>query len=400
MNFFFDDAMEAEIQRAAQRLLEGRLVAFPTETVYGLGADAENVQAIARIYAAKGRPANHPVIVHLAPGASLEYWAARVPPQAQKLIDAFWPGPLTLILPRAERIPAAVAGGQDSIGLRCPSHPVAQALLRRFAELKGGHGGVAAPSANQFGQVSPTLAEHVRAEFPGMPEDELLILEGGASEVGIESTILDLSRLEQGVGPVVLRPGHITAAQMGEVLGLAPESLIPGEAGEGMHDSSRVEVAHQRGGGGLVQEPLSQARAGSQRQEPRQDQVQDRAQSQAPRVSGSLKAHYAPRTPLQVSSWDGIQKLADAGLLPGQRLACIVFERPEGKPSSVPGIDWFVVKAEPHAYARELYALLRRLDQDGYARLVFEQPPRSAPWRAVNDRLGRAAAAFDVSLSK
>src|SRR5690606_29687435 len=193
MNSSFDDALKTMIEQAAKRLLSGGLVAFPTETVYGLGADAENVEAIARIYAAKGRPANHPVIVHLAPGAGLEYWAASVPTQARKLIDAFWPGPLTLILPRHKRIPAAVTGGQDSIGLRCPSHPVAQALLRRFSELKGGHGGIAAPSANQFGQVSPTLAEHVRAEFPGMPEDELLILEGGASEVGSESAILDLA---------------------------------------------------------------------------------------------------------------------------------------------------------------------------------------------------------------
>jgi len=398
MNFSFDDAMEAEIQRAAQRLLEGRLVAFPTETVYGLGADAENVQAIARIYAAKGRPANHPVIVHLAPGASLQYWAAGVPPQAQKLIDTFWPGPLTLILPRAERIPAAVAGGQDSIGLRCPSHPIAQALLRRFAELKGGQGGVAAPSANQFGQVSPTLAEHVRAEFPGMPEDELLILEGGASEVGIESTILDLSRLEQGVGPVILRPGHITAVQMGEVLGLAPESLMPGEAAaEHGADQEGQEPAQ----GGQGQDPSRGQGCGQPQAESRgKEREQGQMHIQAPRVSGSLKAHYAPRTPLQVLSWDGIQKLADAGLLPGQRLACIVFERPEGKPSFVSGIDWLVVKAEPHAYARELYALLRRLDQGGYSRLVFEQPPRSAPWRAVNDRLGRAAAAFDASLPK
>ncbi|MGZ5884591.1 MAG: L-threonylcarbamoyladenylate synthase, partial [Burkholderiaceae bacterium] len=152
---------QTAITAAAKKLEEGDLVAFPTETVYGLGADAENPQAVAKIYAAKGRPSNHPVIVHLAPEADVGYWAESIPPEARKLIDAFWPGPLTLILKRAKHIPDTVSGGQDSIGLRCPSHPVAQALLRTF---KGGKGGVAAPSANKFGHVSPTTAQHVRDE--------------------------------------------------------------------------------------------------------------------------------------------------------------------------------------------------------------------------------------------
>src|SRR5690606_34996818 len=238
--------MDAALDAAARRLAEGRLVAFPTETVYGLGADAENPDAVARIYAAKGRPSNHPVIVHVALEADLSYWARSVPPAARALIQAFWPGPLTLILPRAAGIPAAVSGGQDSIGLRCPSHPVAQALLRRFAALKGGNGGVAAPSANKFGQVSPTLASHVRSEFPELGPEALMVLEGGPSQVGIESTIVDLSRLDKGVGPVLLRPGHISAEELSVVLGVMPS---------------------------------------------RPDQA-------APRVSGSLKAHYAPRTPL------------------------------------------------------------------------------------------------------
>ncbi|HUG57382.1 MAG TPA: L-threonylcarbamoyladenylate synthase, partial [Candidimonas sp.] len=161
------------LAEAAQRLAAGGLVAFPTETVYGLGADAENPAAIARIYAAKGRPANHPVIVHVAPEADITYWAESVPAQARALMQAFWPGPLTLILPRARHIPAAVSGGQDSVGLRCPSHPIAQALLREFARLKpNAQGGVAAPSANKFGQVSPTHASHVRAEFPELSEAE------------------------------------------------------------------------------------------------------------------------------------------------------------------------------------------------------------------------------------
>lgn len=380
---------EALIEQGAQRLIEGRLVAFPTETVYGLGADAENPEAIARIYAAKGRPANHPVIVHLAPDADITYWVMQVPPQARQLIDAFWPGPLTLILPRALHIPAEVAGGQNSIGLRCPSHPIAQALLSRFAQLKGGHGGVAAPSANRFGQVSPTQVGHVQAEFPNLSEHELLIVEGGSSEVGIESTIVDLSRLEQGVGPVILRPGHITATQIGDVLGLAPESLLPGEAvGEHGADGASFDS-------GSGAKDASAASGRSQAQAP-STQKHEKPPALAPRVSGSLKAHYAPRTPLQVLSWDEIQELLDAGFLPGQRLACVVFERPAGKPAAMPGVDWFVVQAEPRAYARELYALLRRLDQGGYFRLIFEQPPSSAPWRAINDRLSRAAAAFDA----
>src|SRR5690606_2724107 len=240
------EAGPGQILEAAQRLAQGRLVAFPTETVYGLGADAENPAAVARIYDAKRRPANHPVIVHLAPDTDPGYWAASIPSQARLLMAAFWPGPLTLILPRAARIPDAVSGGQHSIALRCPSHPVARRLLHAFSVLKPhGCGGVAAPSANQFGQVSPTRAAHVRSEFPHLDEQALMILEGGDSEVGIESTILDLSRLEQGVGPVLLRPGHVTALQIAEVLGVPP--ALPDAA--------------------------------------------------APRVSGSLKAHYAPRTP-------------------------------------------------------------------------------------------------------
>lgn len=331
--------MDAMLADAAARLAAGGLVAFPTETVYGLGADAENPAAVARIYAAKGRPSGHPIIVHVAPEADLAYWAGSVPPEARALIQAFWPGPLTLILPRAPHIPDAVSGGQDSIGLRCPSHPVAQALLRRFASLKpGGQGGVAAPSANKFGQVSPTHAAHVRGEFPALGPDELLVLEGGPSQVGIESTIVDVSRIAQGVGPVLLRPGHITAAQIAAVLGKEP---------------ARPDAA-------------------------------------APRASGTLKAHYAPRTPLRVMSRQDI--LREAGV-PGQgRIAVVAFEAP-GRPLAE-GVDWIAGAVDPAAYARELYALLRHLDEQAYAGIVLEQPPVSPDWQAVNDRIGRAAAAF------
>ncbi|WP_262054686.1 L-threonylcarbamoyladenylate synthase, partial [Burkholderia thailandensis] len=205
---------DEQIDEAAALLDAGELVAFPTETVYGLGGDAQNPAAVARIYAAKGRPANHPVIVHLAPGSDPGYWVDSLPADAQKLIDAFWPGPLTLILKRAARIPDAVSGGQDSVGLRCPSHPVAQALLRAFDARRGGHGGVAAPSANRFGHVSPTTAQHVRDEFG----DAVHVLDGGPSDVGIESTILDLSR----GFPALLRPGDVSPRQIADVLGVAP----------------------------------------------------------------------------------------------------------------------------------------------------------------------------------
>jgi len=339
-------ASAAEIALAIEVLAQQGLVAFPTETVYGLGADAESALAVERIYQAKGRPSNHPVIVHVTPEADLLYWAASVPPEAQLLIDAFWPGPLTLILKRAAHISSVVSGGQDSIGLRCPSHPVAQALLRGFAATRAsGQGGVAAPSANKFGQVSPTTAEHVRSEFAELVAQGMPVLEGGASDVGIESTIVDLSRLEQGVGPVLLRPGHITAAQLAEVL--------------------NQEVAAP--------------------------------DAQAPRVSGALKSHYAPHTPLRLLSLAELPNVVaaqKAKLEPGQRVA-VVTHTPQGKalePNEQ--LDWITLPNDPAAYSRVLYATLRALDQQGYSQLLWQQPPTGLEWAGVQDRLGRAAAGF------
>lgn len=332
------DSSYEDIVAAAQRLAQGRLVAFPTETVYGLGADAENPVAVARIYAVKRRPANHPVIVHLAPDTDPEYWVTAVPPLARQLMAAFWPGPLTLILPRAPRIPAVVSGGQDSVGLRCPSHPVAQMLLHLFAALKPhGCGGVAGPSANRFGQVSPTRAEHVRREFPELDAQALMILEGGESQVGIESTILDLSRLDRGIPPTLLRPGGISALQLAEVLGDLP---------------AQPDAA-------------------------------------APRVSGSLKAHYAPRTPLSLATADALAHLDAAG---GRVAAVALGAAPA---CAAPGIDWLVMPADPAAYAHRLYAMLRELDAGGYDRIVLQRPPADPAWQGVNDRIGRAAAAFE-----
>ena len=334
--------MARALRLAAERLAAGGLVAFPTETVYGLGGDAENPDAIARIYAAKGRPSSHPVIVHVSPEADLGYWARAIPAEARALIQAFWPGPLTLILPRADHVPASVSGGQDSVGLRCPSHPVAQALLREFAALKpNGQGGVAGPSANKFGQVSPTLAAHVRSEFAEFGDAEMLVLEGGPSEVGIESTIVDVSRLDRGMGPVLLRPGHISAAQIAAVLGAEPA----------------------------------------------------RPDAGAPRVSGSLKAHYAPRTPLQLLSLEALVGYLEQHAGDAERVAVVAFQRP-GQ-AVYPRVDWHLAPADPRAYARDLYALLRRLDGGGYGRILVERPPCNALWQAVNDRIGRAAAAFE-----
>lgn len=337
---------EAAIAHAAGRLLAGELAAFPTETVYGLGGDAENPEAVARIYAAKGRPANHPVIVHVAPGADLHYWAREIPVQAQRLIDAFWPGPLTLILPRVPDRGEVVSGGQDSIGLRCPSHPVAQALLRAFAAGKAnGQGGVAAPSANKFGQVSPTHADHVRCEFPDEVAHGMPVLDGGPAEVGIESTILDLSRLAQGVGPVLLRPGHITPAQIEAVLG----------------------------------EPVGMPDAA------------------APRASGTLKAHYAPHTPLELATPERLSAATRGIGVPEGRIAVVAFGDAPAELAS--HVAWHAVARDPNRYAQSLYAMLRELDRNGYVRIVVQAPPLDAEWRAVNDRIGRAAAAFSLDMT-
>ncbi|EJC61715.1 hypothetical protein QWA_11982 [Alcaligenes faecalis subsp. faecalis NCIB 8687] len=332
---------EQQIEQAAHVLAQGGLVAFPTETVYGLGADAENPAAVQLIYKAKGRPANHPLIVHVAPGADLRYWVKDIPAVAQQLIDAFWPGPLTLILPRNPAIPDTVSGGQSSIGIRCPSHPVAQALLKRMAELKpSGQAGVAAPSANKFGQVSPTAASHVRDEFVDMGPDQLLIVEAGPSEVGIESTIVDVSRTHQGVGAVLLRPGHITAAMIAEVIGYEPAS----------------------------------------------------PDQQAPQVSGSLKAHYAPRTPLSLFD-EGSVPAVQAALAQGGKQAIVAFA---AMPPFLADVhDWYVCSSDAQAYAQDLYAMLRRLDQGQYQHIWVQRCPDTPDWQAVNDRLGRAAAAFE-----
>jgi L-threonylcarbamoyladenylate synthase len=252
--------VSSEVRRAAQILRAGGLVAFPTETVYGLGADAANEKAIARLYTVKRRPADHPVIVHFASADDAFRWAAAVPQAARELAKKFWPGPLTLILKRSALAKDWVTGAQDTVGLRVPSHPVAQQLLKEFA------GGIAAPSANRFGKVSPTTAAHVRED---LGPDVDLVLEGGASEVGIESTIVDLSA---GVA-AVLRPGHITKEQLESVIG-----------------------------------PIG-----------------DKA-STSPRHSGGLERHYAPRTPARLVPTHALDR--EIATLK-DRVAVLAFSRPD-----------------------------------------------------------------------
>lgn len=330
---------DADIEHAAALLDAGELVAFPTETVYGLGGDAASPEAVARIYAAKGRPANHPVIVHLPPGGDPQYWAAEWPEAAQKLVDAFWPGPLTLIVKRHDRIDAAVSGGQDSVGLRCPSHPVAQQLLVAFSARRGGHGGVAAPSANRFGHVSPTTAQHVRDEFGAAVH----VLDGGACDVGIESTILDLSR----GFPALLRPGHVTPHDIARVLGEAPR-------------------------------------------------LPDGSDATAPRASGTLKAHYAPRTPLALLPFEALEPLLAAARDAGESVALVARASRAGAWAQAAGVHFVAAPEEPQEYARELYGLLRALDRANVSRILIEKLPETIEWIAVNDRLGRAAAAFEA----
>lgn len=322
----------ATIAHAARLLEAGELVAFPTETVYGLGADAANPDAVAKIYTAKGRPANHPVIVHLAPEADIAEWACDIPVQAHALMQAFWPGPLTLILKRAAHVPDAVSGGQDTIGLRCPAHPVAQTLLRAF---KGGRGGIAAPSANRFGHVSPTTAEHVRDEFGSGPDSPVAcILDGGPSEVGIESTIVDLSRM-QSHGPVLLRPGQVSSAQLQQVLGMP------------------------------IHEP----------------------DAHAPRASGTLDAHYAPATPVALVPASQLQDVLQRLHAAGRRVALVTTALPRS-PYPVLQID---LPADVAGYAHGLYAALREADEGRAELIVVEAPPADLPWQGVNDRLRRAA---------
>ena len=316
------------IERAAALLREGGLVAFATETVYGLGADAGNRDALQKLYKVKKRPAAHPVIVHLASADDLPLWAADVSPHAEKLASAFWPGPLTLVVRRAAHVLDEVTGGQDTVALRVPRHPLAQALLAAMRD--GGDGGrplgIAAPSANRFGKLSPTSAEHVRADLGA---DVDLILDGGDCEVGIESTIVDLS----GELPAILRPGRITAAQIEKILDI---------------------------------------------------QLVNSSES-SPVTPGSLAVHYAPRAKAKLAK--RLQIIEQLATNRGRRIAVLALE------VSVPRLAASLTAVEsavPASYAHSLYANLRRLDAAGADLILIETPPDTPGWAGVMDRLRRA----------
>ena len=321
------------IAEAARRIQAGGLVGFPTETVYGLGADASSDAAVAGIFTAKGRPSDHPLIVHVADAAQVDDYATGVPPFAAKLIKAFWPGPLTVILPRKPGVAAAAAGGQDSIGLRCPAHPVALAFL------KACNTGVAGPSANRFGRVSPTTAQHVQQEFG----DGLLVLDGGPCEVGIESSIVDCTRGR----PVLLRPGVLTRAQL---------EAACGEAVLGKDEFEQEAL-------GLV--------------------------GDAPRASGTLEAHYAPNARLRLMDAGPIQTALD--LLGAEAAHIAVYARSIVRIKS----EQVLYRRMPDdalATAQQLFAVLRDFDAKGVKLIWVENPPPEAEWDGVRDRLGRAAA--------
>ena len=316
--------MTPSIDEAVAVLKSGGLVAFPSETVSGLGADASNPDAVKKIYAAKGRPRNHPLIVHLARVEQVDEWAERFSPTARVLAGRYWPGPLTLIVRRAAHVNDLVTGGQDTIALRVPSHAVAHALLHAFG------GGVAAPSANRYGRVSATTAEHVRSEFGDSID---CVLDGGPADVGIESTIVDVS----GDAPALLRPGHIGAAALEQTLGVT--LAAPGSA--------------------------------------------------SPRAPGMLAKHYAPQTPLMVLEADLVLELAASMVRQGQSVA--VLARSALQPV-LPGVTWIAAPHDAAGYAHDLYANLRALDRAGCSAIIVEQPPLEAEWAAVLDRLMRAAA--------
>lgn len=314
------------VAHAAALLRDGGVVAFPTETVYGLGADADNSAAVRRIFSIKGRPVDHPLIVHLANANMIDRWAREVPDTALLLAERFWPGPLTIVLRRTSKVSDLVTGGLDTVGIRVPAHPVAQALLRAF------QGGIAAPSANRFGRISPTCAGHVREELGSAPD---LILDGGDCQVGLESTIISLA----GDRPILLRPGGISLTELRDVVG--------------------EEVA-------LLKQPDLSLRA-----------------------PGSHASHYSPLTPASVVSTEDLPTVAGCQAEAGHNIAILCLT--ETVPKICPAAKCLLMPDEPSAYGRLLYASLRRLDSGTFNRILIEAPPDTEPWRAVNDRLQRAS---------
>jgi L-threonylcarbamoyladenylate synthase len=308
-----------------EALRAGDLVVFPTETVYGLGANASDPAAVRKIFQVKGRPTDHPVIVHLDNPRYLHRWVSNMPAAAEKLAARFWPGPLTLILPKAEKVNDIVTGGQDSIGIRVPSHPIAQQLLTAFG------GGIAAPSANRFGRLSPTKPEHVRDELGTAIQ---VILDGGESPIGLESTIVSCLGNEARL----LRPGFITRSQLEQVVGKLAE-------------------------GGVV-----------------------------PRVSGDRRLHYAPSTPLAIVASDDLERYAGEFVARQEKVAVLAMRPPLDTQRNM---TWINAGKKPDAYAHNLYNHLRTLDSAGCARILVQELPADERWAAILDRLQRASGIED-----
>ena len=326
--------MILKIKQAVDFLLNGNLVAFPTETVYGLGADASNENAVNKIFAVKGRPKNHPLIVHLPDISALDFWAdlSKMPPYVIDIFQTFSPGPITLILPRnPKNVGNFITGGQNSVGIRIPNHPLALELLKNFQQRKA-HGGLAAPSANLFGRISPTSAKHVQSE---LGEKIAMILDGGDCQIGIESTILDCSNSQ----PQILRPGHISAEKINGVL-------------------QKYNLTLQN------------------------------TNENIPRVSGSLPGHYAPKTPLKIIfSTQEISKNINQNQNQNKNIAIICFDDlPNNK-----NIKFFQkMPLDVNAYANLLYKTLRDADAAAVDEIYLQQIPADISWNAVADRIQRA----------
>ena len=340
MRMVLNGQSSQSIALAVQALQRGELIGLPTETVYGLAADACNAQAVAKIFNIKGRPSDHPLIVHVTDIESAKRFASEIPDFAKRLIDTFWPGPLTLILPRIADVATAAAGGQNSVGIRCPSHPIARQILLVAQNL--GVWGLAAPSANKFGRVSPTTAAHVREEFG----EALLIVDGGACDVGIESAIVDCTRSQ----PILLRPGVLTLEQLSAACG--EKVLLEGD-------------------------------------------MRTKAVS-APKASGTLAAHYAPIAKLFLMNKQEMeQKLAQhkEGFPIGIWSWTHLNIQSRGPLDKKPAIHWQQMPSDPDQCAHELFAQLRAFDALGVEQIWVESPPSNSAWEGVHDRLRRAETA-------
>lgn len=316
-----------DIRQAAKLLKEGNLVAIPTETVYGLAADASNKDALHKLFDAKGRPRNHPVIVHIASAAQLTDWVTEVPPSAHQLAEKFWPGPLTMIFKKKPHVLDDVTGGQDTVAIRVPRHETALKLLQEFG------GGLAAPSANRFGKLSPTQAADVANEFD---TEVAYVLDGGTCDVGIESTIVDMS----GDQPRVLRPGMLNLEMLNQVAGLGA--------------------------------------------------THNEDETPAVKAPGTLKSHYSPTTPVMLVEPDELESVLHKISGQAKTAAVLSFQKEIGN-GNKQQTAWIAVPKDPDIYARSLYGNLRKLDTFKCDWIIVERVPQQDQWLGIRDRLQRAS---------